>query len=105
MKKVISGILTIVFMLTFSTGVFAFGITGGTAKNTTEKQSDATRGNGGECRAGISDEQALDLIEKLGNSVAPSAGTGVKYFLKTGEAVGEAQRATGGVTTTGSTVR
>jgi hypothetical protein len=104
MKKKLFALMFI-FAFGFCSVTFAGGITGGTSKNITKKQHQQTSGDYKKCRKDASREDAYDWMKKAGNIAAPGAGTSAEKLLKAMEWTADKQRAAGGVTGVGSTIK
>jgi len=88
----------------FSSITFAGGITGGTTKNTTKKQSYQTSGNNQQCRKNSISPGVFKLGKKITNKFFPITGTSEK-LIKGMKWSADKQRELGGVPPTGSTVK
>ncbi|MCK5494639.1 MAG: hypothetical protein KAJ14_16130 [Candidatus Omnitrophica bacterium] len=104
MKRVIIITLAITFTILNINFATAQGITGGTIKNTTEKQAYETSGDHKQCIKSPISPEAAELTKEIITKVFPVVGTTEK-LLKGMKWTAEQQRKGGGITGIGSTVR
>ena len=102
MKRIIIITLAIAFTISITNLATAAGITGGTTKNTTKKQADETSGDNRQCKkSSISEEEKGKIAKEIMDVFVP----GTKTLFDILEEVGEQQIKSGGILTTGSTVK